>query len=625
MISPEFDLYDVSRFSQRFRKNVCLPFPILGLSDIKNCMIAGGFVASLVDSKVNKNFTINSDIDIFVYGSLEERKTAVNEILKVVRDKNLGYIYGSYSKGKSPVITIFSRNMLEPIQIIVTTKNSREDILSEFDLSVSQCLIERIQEENSNNYKFRVLGTRIFVQSFLNGRIQSNRSLIKGLPTVQRLVKYHLRHDLKLPRHFPFNKEHEIAKFKNKNQVCHHKIVSNSLEENLKYLKLHNPKIVVFTPCYYENGEITHYFVEHYIDFENGLNLYTEDRKALEENESESETEETQNEVIQTPKQEDSDSDVEEMDVSGVGDEIQNSWIDIQPKSKEQNIDENKKRELSMKLFNYDILIEETKELLDQGVDPNIKDCYGRTPIYYISSVEITKLLVEAGADPNVKDNQGNTPIHLSSIPEKIKMLLENGADPNLKNNEGQTPEQHQKLIGNVVRAEVIKSFIKNKKRELSMRLFNQVNTVEEIKNILKQGADPNVRGLDNQTPLHRTYNLEKVKLLVEAGADINTRNNEGNTPFHKSGNPEKIKFLLEAGADPTLKNRKNQTPEECHRLEGRPDCASVIKSFIKNKEIEENENGVEEEKENSEKSLPSEEEIRKVVESVIKSLNIKF
>jgi len=509
MISPEFDLYDVSRFSQRFRKNVCLPFPIMGLSDIKNCVIAGGFVASLVDSQVNKNFTINSDIDVFVYGSLEERKTAVNEILKVVKNNHLDYIYGSYSKGKSPVITIFSRNMLEPIQIIVTTKNSREDILSEFDLSVSQCLIERVQEENSNNYKFRVLGTRIFVQSFLNGRIQSNRSLIKGLPTVQRLVKYHLRHDLKLPRHFPFNKKHEIAKFKNENQVCHHKIVSNSLEENLKYLKLHNPKIVVFTPCYYSNGEKTNYIVDHYIDFENGLNLYTEDRKALEEAESdsESETEETQNKVIQTPKQEDSDSDLEEMDVSGVGDEIQNSWIDIQPKSKEQNVDENKKRELSMKLFNHDILIEETRELLDQGVDPNIKDHYNRTPIYYTSSVKVTKLLVEAGADPNVKDKQGNTPIHLSSIPKKIEMLLENGADPVAKNDKGQTPEQFQLSCG-------------------------------------------------------------------------------------------------------------------------RAECANVITTFIKNKEIkenEENENGVEEEKENSEKSLPSEEEIRKVVESVIKSLNIKF
>lgn len=87
------------------------------------------------------------------------------------------------------------------------------------------------------------------------------------------------------------------------------------------------------------------------------------------------------------------------------------------------------------------------KELLGQGVAPDIPDGYGFTPLIHAIRSPYTlmvKTLLAAGVNPNHQDDWGYLPLryaafnHVSS--EMTKMLLSYGADPNLKHKSGQTP-----------------------------------------------------------------------------------------------------------------------------------------------------------------------------------------
>ena len=71
--------------------------------------------------------------------------------------------------------------------------------------------------------------------------------------------------------------------------------------------------------------------------------------------------------------------------------------------------------------------IDKIKELLYSGVDVNIKDNYGETPLYYASTygqLQIVKLIIEYGADVNAKDNDGDTPLYWASIHGQAKGVL---------------------------------------------------------------------------------------------------------------------------------------------------------------------------------------------------------
>ena len=52
--------------------------------------------------------------------------------------------------------------------------------------------------------------------------------------------------------------------------------------------------------------------------------------------------------------------------------------------------------------------------------------------------------LIESRADPNAKDQRGNTPLTLAIVaggsPELVKLLLKYGADPNLKGTNERSP-----------------------------------------------------------------------------------------------------------------------------------------------------------------------------------------
>ena len=83
--------------------------------------------------------------------------------------------------------------------------------------------------------------------------------------------------------------------------------------------------------------------------------------------------------------------------------------------------------------------------LIEQGLDINIPDYYGATPLYRqaILGRDTVKLLLELGADIEKPNNYGDTPLHMAAEffhPKTVKFLINKGANVNVENDMGRTP-----------------------------------------------------------------------------------------------------------------------------------------------------------------------------------------
>lgn len=83
--------------------------------------------------------------------------------------------------------------------------------------------------------------------------------------------------------------------------------------------------------------------------------------------------------------------------------------------------------------------------LVEKGLDINIPDYYGATPLYRqaILGRDTVKLLLELGADIGKPNTYGEPPLHVAAEffhPKTVKLLIDKGADVNAKNDMGRTP-----------------------------------------------------------------------------------------------------------------------------------------------------------------------------------------
>uniref|UniRef100_A0A3Q3WGT5 BARD1 Zinc finger RING-type domain-containing protein n=1 Tax=Mola mola TaxID=94237 RepID=A0A3Q3WGT5_MOLML len=95
----------------------------------------------------------------------------------------------------------------------------------------------------------------------------------------------------------------------------------------------------------------------------------------------------------------------------------------------------------------------------------------------------------------------------------------------------------------------------RNHKGETLLHVASIKGDVEAVKDLLDQGADPNLKDNAGWTPLHEACNLGHlavVEVLVSGGALLNTPGYENDAPLHdavKNGHPAIVKRLLQLGA----------------------------------------------------------------------------
>ncbi|KAI8113240.1 hypothetical protein M9435_003244 [Picochlorum sp. BPE23] len=107
--------------------------------------------------------------------------------------------------------------------------------------------------------------------------------------------------------------------------------------------------------------------------------------------------------------------------------------------------------------------------------------------------------------------------------------------------------------------------------------------SVDRLKQLLKDGADPDMKDEEGRTALHFASGygeLECMEALLDAGADINAVDENKNTALHYSagyGNKEATELLVKMGVDKALKNAEDKTAKEVAEMNDQEDVAKLL------------------------------------------------
>jgi ankyrin repeat protein len=213
------------------------------------------------------------------------------------------------------------------------------------------------------------------------------------------------------------------------------------------------------------------------------------------------------------------------------------------------------------------------KQLLASGMDPNVTDQHGFTPLHSAvlsDNSVLVQLLLDSHANPNIADKDGYTPLAYASKKgylEVAKLLLVKNAHPDGIVGEGEeftcSPLQLALENGHTTMVQLLlnnnaDAYLPDYYGNLPLQLAveNQQNNIDLVGLFLDYHIDPNIGDALNITPLHVAAScghIYIVKMLLDNGADPNRFDEDGYSPLHWAavqGCPNIAKLLLENYAE---------------------------------------------------------------------------
>lgn len=185
--------------------------------------------------------------------------------------------------------------------------------------------------------------------------------------------------------------------------------------------------------------------------------------------------------------------------------------------------------------------------LLAAGADPRIRAKFGRTVLTSAGGCETdtVRSLLDRGADVNAEDPY-NTPLSAAAAcdaPETVRLLIERGAKVNLRPRMGPSPlaaaarSQDDRLVSMLLKA----GAVANEKSEMVplKEAFwdTQQTNCKVLELLLQGGADPDVRGESDATPLTLAIGSAQphaVAILLKHGASLTQTDGEQMTPLDR-------------------------------------------------------------------------------------------
>ncbi|GHU18821.1 hypothetical protein FACS189472_07700 [Alphaproteobacteria bacterium] len=214
-------------------------------------------------------------------------------------------------------------------------------------------------------------------------------------------------------------------------------------------------------------------------------------------------------------------------------------------------------------------------------------------------------LLKKHGADINHKDEDGNTDMHRIGHMNSndIEKLLKSGADVNAKNSNGLTALSNYYFPHGSAdpEIEILKKYGANINEfhdgtALTSSTYEQ--DVGKAETLLKNGANPEIAGKGDVTPLHMAAKYgrsEMVQLLIKYGASVEASDSWGVTPLLSAASCGKYhpvqynrgdeyleiaKLLIDHGAKVNVTEKYGNTPLLCAV---RANCKRMVELLLKN------------------------------------------
>jgi len=179
-----------------------------------------------------------------------------------------------------------------------------------------------------------------------------------------------------------------------------------------------------------------------------------------------------------------------------------------------------------------------------------------------LGNVEKIRIFLNSGIDPNIADKNGNTPLLVATKYKKmraINFLLVKGANPNIANKKGITP--------------------------LHIAIDN--NDYKLVRNLLLRGADIDIPTASGFTPLMSAVNKGNNKIaafLIKNGAKVNAQNKKGYTALHiagYNGSPNLVKKLIANKAALDIKTFNGLNPYDVSLARNNTESFEVIKTAV--------------------------------------------